>query len=124
MARKVVNRKELRAQNDAAEARDKAKKTTKGKVLKEKVSKDKVPKAKKEKVAKDPNAKPVKKPARKKTVKITRMKAYWGVYNQGMKRLALFEYSDKKAADKKAADLMASSRTNHFVQLVKEAITE
>ena len=124
MARKVVNRKELRAQNDAAEARDKAKKTTKGKVLKEKVSKDKVPKAKKEKVAKDPNAKPVKKPARKKTVKITRMKAYWGVYNQGMKRLALFEYSDKKAADKKAADLMASSRTNHFVQLIKEAITE
>jgi hypothetical protein len=52
------------------------------------------------------------------------MKAYWGVYNQGMKRLAMFEYSDKKAAETKAADLMASSRTNHFIQLVKEAITE
>jgi hypothetical protein len=114
MARKVVNRKELRAQNDAAEAREK---TTK------KSTKEKTVKAKKEKVAKDPT-KAAKKPSRKKTAKEARMKAYWGVYNQGMKRLAMFEYSDKKAAEKKAADLVASSRTNHFIQLVKEAITE
>ena len=117
MARKVVNRKELRAQNDAAEAREKTKKSPK-----EKATKEKTPKAKKEKVAKDPTK--AKKPSRKKTAKEARMKAYWGVYNQGMKRLAMFEYSDKKAAEKKAADLMASSRTNHFIQLVKEAITE
>jgi len=120
MARKVVNRKELRAQNDAAEAREKTKKSSK-KSAEDKASK--TPKAKKEKVAKDPT-KVAKKPSRKKTAKEVRMKAYWGVYNQGMKRLALFEYSDKKAAEKKAADLMASSRTNHFIQLVKEAITE
>jgi len=116
MARKVVNRKELRAQNDAAEAREKTKKSPKDKAAK-------TPKAKKEKVAKEPT-KAAKKPSRKKTAKEARMKAYWGVYNQGMKRLAMFEYSDKKAAEKKAADLMASSRTNHFIQLVKEAITE
>jgi hypothetical protein len=114
MARKVVNRKELRAQNDAAEAREKTKKSTK----------EKTPKAKKEKAPKDPSKVAAKKPSRKKTAKEARMKAYWGVYNQGMKRLAMFEYSDKKAAEKKAADLMASSRTNHFIQLVKEAITE
>jgi len=114
MARKVVNRKELRAQSDAAEAREKTKKSTK----------EKTPKAKKEKAAKDPSKVAAKKPSRKKTAKEARMKAYWGVYNQGMKRLAMFEYSDKKAAEKKAADLMASSRTNHFIQLVKEAITE
>ena len=119
MARKVVNRKELRAQNDAAEAREKTKKSPK-KSPTDKVAK--TPKAKKEKVVKDPKA--PKKPSRKKTAKESRMKAYWGVYNQGMKRLAMFEYSDKKAAEKKAADLMASSRTNHFIQLVKEAITE
>ena len=116
MARKVVNRKELRAQNDAAEAREKTKKSPKDKAAK-------TPKAKKEKVAKDPT-KVAKKPSRKKTAKESRMKAFWGVYNQGMKRLAMFEYSDKKAAEKKAADLMASSRTNHFIQLVKEPITE
>ena len=119
MARKVVNRKELRAQNDAAEAREKTKKSPK-KSPPDKAAK--TPKAKKEKVAKDPKA--PKKPSRKKTAKESRMKAYWGVYNQGLKRLAMFEYSDKKAAEKKAADLMASSRTNHFIQLVKEAITE
>lgn len=116
--RKVVNRKELRAQNDAAEAREKTSK----KSTKEKTGKEKDSKPKKEKVAKDPKA--AKKPSRKKTAKEVRMKAFWGVYNQGMKRLALFEYSDRKAAEKKAADLMASSRTNHFIQLVKEAITE
>jgi hypothetical protein len=37
-----------------------------------------------------------------------------------MKRLAMFEYADKKAAEKKASELGA----NHFIQLVKEAITE
>ncbi len=114
MARKVVNRKELRAQGEAAEAREKAKKPAKA-------AKEKPAKAKKEKPAKAPAAK---KPSRKKTAKDARMKAYWGVYNQAMKRLALFEYADKKAAEKKAADLAASSRTTHFIQLVKEAITE
>jgi hypothetical protein len=113
MARKVVNRKELRAQNDAAEAR--------GKEKKEKVAKE--PKAKKEKVAKEPKV-AAKKTVRKKVAKETRLKAYWGVFNQAMKRLVLFEYADKKSAEKKAAELTASSRATHFIQLVKEAITE
>ena len=115
MARKVVNRKELRAQADAAEARAK---TTK------KAAKDKPAKDKKEKVAKEPKKPAAKKASRKKVAKEVRMKAYWGVFNPSMKRLVLFEYADKKAADKKAADLTASSRSQHFVQLVKEAITE
>jgi hypothetical protein len=42
----------------------------------------------------------------------------------GIRRLALFEYADKKAAEKKAAELTASSRANHFVNLVKEPIAE
>jgi hypothetical protein len=111
MARKIVNRKELRAQSDAAEARAKTKGGAKEKAAKEK----KEPKEKK------PAAK---KTTRKKVAKEVRMKAYWGVFNQGMKRLALFEYADKKAADKKVAELIASSRTHHFVQLIKEAIAE
>ena len=36
----------------------------------------------------------------------------------------IFEYSEKKSADKKAAELTTSQRTPHFVQTVKEAITE
>ena len=114
MARKTVNRKELRAQSDAAEARAK---TTK-KVAKEKPAKEKKVKAVKEKKV------AAKKPSRKKVAKEVRMKAYWGVFNPSMKRLVLFEYADKKAAEKKASDLTASSRSQHFVQLVKEAISE
>lgn len=106
MARKVVNRKELRAQAEAAEAR-------------EKVKKEKTPKEKKPKAEKPPKA-PAKKASRKKVVKEVRMKAFWGVFNQTMKRLAMFEYADKRAAQKKAAELGGT----HFVQLIKEPIVE
>ena len=92
MARKVVNRKELRAQAEAAEARGKTAKKA------EKPAKEK----------------------KEKAVKEARMKAYWGVFNPAMKRLAMFEYADKKAAEKKAAELGAT----HFIQLVKEPIAE
>lgn len=119
MARKVVNRKELRAQADAAEAREKSG-GKKEKPVKEKAVKDK---AAKEGAAKEPKA-PAKKPARKKVAKEARLKAYWGVFNPAMKRLVLFEYADKKAAEKKAADLTGSSRAQHFIQLVKETIAE
>lgn len=115
MARKTVNRKELRAQSDAAEARAKTSK---------KAAKEKPVKEKKVKAAKEPKKVAAKKPSRKKVAKEVRMKAYWGVFNQGMKRLALFEYADKKAADKKVAELIGSSRVHHFVQLVKEPISE
>jgi hypothetical protein len=110
MARKVVNRKELRAQAEAAEARGKTKKAAKEKPAKEK----------KEKAAKEPKKAAAKKPSRKKVAKVSRMKAYWGVFNPAMKRLAMFEYADKKAAEKKATELGA----NHFIQLIKEAIAE
>jgi hypothetical protein len=120
MARKIVNRKELRAQADAAEARGKSK-ATKAKAPKEKAVKEK---AVKEKKVKEPKKPGEKKPPRKKVAKEVRMKAYWGVFNQGMKRLALFEYADKKAAEKKVAELIASSRVHHFVQLIKEPISE
>jgi hypothetical protein len=111
MARKVVNRKELRAQADAAEARGKTKAASKEK-------------ATKEKKVKEPKKPGEKKTVRKKVAKEARMKAYWGVFTSGMKRLALFEYADKKAAEKKVQELIASSRNHHFLQLVKEPISE
>ena len=98
MARKVVNRKELRRENEAAEREE--------------------PKAKPAKKA------PVKRKSRAKTAKEVRLKAFWGVFNQSLKRVAMFEYSERKQADKKAAELTASQKTPHFVQPVKEVITE
>ena len=96
MARKVVSRKELRRENDAAERSE----------------------------TKPAKKAPVKRKSRAKANKEVRLKAFWGVFNQSLKRVALFEYSERKAADKKAAELTANQKTPHFVQPVKEVITE
>ena len=106
MARKVMNRKELRAENDAAEA-DAKKKSAKGEEG-EKLEKKKVAKRK----------------SRSKTAKEVRLKAFWGVFNQSLKRVALFEYSQRKQAEKKAGELSTSQKTPHFIQPVKEVIEE
>jgi hypothetical protein len=101
MARKVLNRKELRREADAAEeAGEKGEKTKAAKKA------------------------PAKRKSRAKTAKEVRLKAFWGVFNQSLKRVALFEYSERKQADKKAAELTASQKTPHFVQPVKEVISE
>lgn len=106
MARKVLNRKELREESDAAERAE--------------------PKGKKKAVKPDGEAKkkPTKRKSRAKTAKEVRLKAFWGVFNQSMKRVALFEYSQRKQADKKAAELSTSAKSPHFVQPVKEVIEE
>ena len=62
--------------------------------------------------------------AKKKTAAEARMRLYWGVFNQSMKRVALYEFNQKRAADKKASELTESSKTPHFVQRVKEMIEE
>ncbi|MCH8048107.1 MAG: hypothetical protein IID44_30810 [Planctomycetes bacterium] len=93
MARKVVSRKKLRAEAEAAE---------------------KAPKKAKKKTTR-------KKKTKKDAAEI-RLKAFWGVFSQSLKRVAVFDYSQRKAADKKMADLNAKGKAPHFVQLVKEAI--
>ncbi|MBI3840160.1 MAG: hypothetical protein HY288_19735 [Planctomycetia bacterium] len=105
MARKLLNRKELRAETDAAEKVD--------------------PKAKKKAAKSDGEVKkPLKRKSRAKTAKEVRLKAFWGVFNQSMKRVALFDYSQRKQADKKALELSTSAKSPHFVQPVKEVIEE
>jgi hypothetical protein len=100
MARKILNRKELRDENDAAERTE---------------APAKVP-AKKALVKRKVRA--------KKVVKEVRLKAFWGVFNQSLRRISLFEYDQRKEADKKAAALSESQKSPHFVQLVKEVIEE
>lgn len=109
MARKVVNRKELRAEHDAAEARDAAAGTT---------AEEGKKKAKAEKKT------PAKRKSRSKTAEPERRRLFWGVFNQSAKRVALFDFSQKKAAEAKAAELNAGGKNQHFVMKVKEAITE
>jgi hypothetical protein len=101
MARKIVNRKELRAEAEAAEAAEKTKKkkaTTKKKATK--------------------------RASRSKAIADVRMKLFWGVFNQSLKRVALYDFTQKKQAEKKAAELSKSGKSPHFVQKVKEVIEE
>ncbi len=99
MARKVVSRKEKRAEVEAAERQD--------------AEVEKPPKKKKAKRKSAKSAEPV------------RLKAYWGVFNQSLKRIALYEYADKKKAEKKAKELSESgNKSPHFIQPVKEAVKE
>lgn len=51
-----------------------------------------------------------------------RMKLYWGVFSQSLKRIAVFEYDQKQEAEKRAAELSKSGKSPHFVQKVKEEI--
>ena len=111
MARKVVNRKELRAEAEAAEAQAKAAEAEGGEAGKKvKPAKEKKP--------------PAKRKSRSKTPEVIRMKLFWGVFNQSLKRIALFDFTQEKAAKAKAAELSASGKSPHFVQKVKEAIAE
>ena len=99
MARKILNRKELREENEAAERAG----ATKKKAAKKKAAPRK---------------------SRAKSAKSVRLKAFWGVFNQSLRRVTMFEYSQRKEADAKAKALSDSQKTPHFVQLVKEVIED
>jgi hypothetical protein len=105
MARKILNRKELREETEAAERLDLGEKKE----------------GKAEKAVKKPAAK--RKP-RVKVNKEVRLKAFWGVFNQALNPVVLFEYSQQKQAQQKAAELSESRKSPHFVQLVKKVIEE
>ena len=104
MARKLVNRKALREEVEAAE---RAGGTERAGSTEKKAAKV-----------------PVKRKSRAKVAKEVRLKAFWGVFNQSLRRVAVFEYSERPQADQKAEDLSTSQKTPHFVQLVKEVIEE
>ncbi len=102
MARNILNRKELRSEAEAAEQLDSAGKATAVKTKKSKSSRK----------------------SRSKGPGDVRMKLFWGVFNQSLKRVAVFEYADKKSADEKAAELSKAGKSPHFVQKIKEVISE
>lgn len=102
MARKTKSRKDLRAEAEAAEALEKEAGGGKKKAAKKKA----------------------KRKSRKKADAVVRMKLFWGVFNQSMKRVALYDFSQQKEAEKKAVDLSKGGKSPHFVQKVKEVIEE
>jgi hypothetical protein len=97
MARKVVSRKAKAAEIEAAEKQGLTKK---------------------KKAAKKPSTRKT-----KKAVADVRLKLYWGVFSQNLKRVAVFEFDQKKEAEKRAAELSKGGKSPHFVQKVKEEVT-
>jgi len=104
MARKLLNRKELRKEAESAEQQPTEEQQPPKETVKKKA--------------------PVKRKSRAKVAKEVRLKAFWGVFNQSLRRVALFEYTERKQAEKKAKELSESNKTPHFVQLAKEVIEE
>jgi hypothetical protein len=117
MARKILNRRELRKEVDASERLD----SELG--LPEDGGPDAGAKGEgaTEVKAKKP---PAKRKSRSKPVKEVRLKAFWGVFSQSLNQVAQFEYNQSDEAKKKAADLTESKKSPHFVQLVKKVIEE
>ena len=62
--------------------------------------------------------------SRKKECSQPRVKLFWGVFNQSLKRVALYDSDQKTQAEKKAEELSSTGKSPHFVQKVKEAIEE
>lgn len=79
-------------------------------------------KAAKKEAKKKAKKKPAKKRSRKKEAVPDRFKIYWGVFNHALKRVALYEFNQKKAADKRASELNEGGKPPHFVQKIKEVI--
>ncbi|TWU34558.1 hypothetical protein Q31b_55120 [Novipirellula aureliae] len=96
MARKVVSRKAKAAEAEAAEKQATAKKKAKKKRASTRKS--------------------------KKTAENVRLRLYWGVFSQNLKRVAVFEFDQKKEAEKRAVELSKGGKSPHFIQKVKEEI--
>jgi hypothetical protein len=112
MAGRILNRRELREQADHAEQLGADAPDTglapASRVKKARAKASAAPKAKKPRAKKAP----------------PRMCARWGVFDAGMKQVAIFDYNQRAAAHAKLADLLAKKKGIHFLQIVKEPMPE
>jgi hypothetical protein len=126
MAGRILNRRELRQQSDQAEANRASDDTASdADVDVEEGEEDEdgkpVKKAKKAK-AKAPKTPKVRKPRKVKAP--PRQRVRWGIFDAGMKQVAVFDYNQRVAADEKLVDLQSKKKGLHFIQLIKEVMPE
>ena len=115
--KKVASPKKAVKKKAASPKKAAKKKTTSKKVVKKKDD----PKKEAEKA---PKKKKKATKRKKKSDEPIRLRAFWGVFSQTLKQVALFEYHQKKQALDKAATLSKSGKPPHFVKIVKEPIEE
>jgi hypothetical protein len=62
-------------------------------------------------------------PKPRKRVKVeTRTRIYWAVFNQHLKRIAVFEFDQKEEAEKRSEKLTKASGDQHFIQKIKATV--
>ncbi|QDV26232.1 hypothetical protein [Aureliella helgolandensis] len=62
-------------------------------------------------------------PKPRRRVKVeSRTRLYWAVFNQDLKRVAMFEFDKKAEAEKRAAKLMSASGEEHIIQKIKATV--
>ncbi len=113
MAKRVLNRRQLRDDADAAARTEGAASPP------AEAPADGAPVKKKAAPRKKAAAGPRPKRAPKKKADV-RMRARWAVYDGGMKQIAVFDYSERAAADQKLIDMNTKKSGAYFLQLVKE----
>ena len=110
MARRTLNRRQLREQAEQAEQSGRAAPPAAAAAppSRKKAAAPAAPRAKKSRVKKPP----------------PRMRARWGVFDAAMKQVAVFDYNQRAAADAKLADLLGRNKGTYFLQIVKEPMPE
>jgi hypothetical protein len=117
MAKRVMDRRVLRAQAEAAERLEGG---PEGEVAEQPAGDDAVaPKPKRASRAKTGEAKPRKPRARAAKVPV-RMRVVWTVFNNSNHPVAKYDYPRKEEADAHAARLTTEKKVTHFVMPVKE----
>ena len=112
MAGRILNRRELRKQADQAEGPEA--------VVPDPSSAVAPPeRAAKRKSAAPPRARKPRKPRTP-----PRMRACWGVFDGGMKEVAVFDYNQRAAAEEKLAALLGKQKGVYFLQIVKQPMPE
>ena len=137
MARRILNRKDLRADYDAAERRmqdgeeengvgEETESEEEGDLeSEEEPAGEEEPEVEEEKPKKrKPAAKATRAKPRSRAAKVVRMKVLWGVFNNSNQRVAVFDYPQRQLAHEHAAKLSTDKKSTFFVQPVKEPIEE
>jgi len=112
MAGRILNRRELRKQADQAEQAEAIVSDPADAVAPTKV-------AAKRKSAATPKTKKPRKPKAP-----PRMRACWGVFDGGMKEVAVFDYNQRAAAEEKLAVLLGKQKGLYFIQIVKQPMPD
>jgi hypothetical protein len=139
MAKRTLNRKDLRDAYDAAERLKAGEEHDEGEDEVEE-DEDEEEQDEAEAEAGDEEEEDEEKPAKKKkapakvkapkaksrsrTAKVTRMKVVWGVFNNSNQCIATFDYPRRKDAEELRDKLTVEKKNTHFLQPVKEPMEE